>query len=40
LWPEEVAHLTALSLLEQVEGRLRLTPAAYLIGNYVWEKFL
>ena len=40
LWSAEIDVLTAQGLLEEAEGRLRLTPAAYLIGNYVWERFL
>jgi oxygen-independent coproporphyrinogen-3 oxidase len=40
LWGEEIALLQVQGLLEEVAGRLRLTPTAYLIGNYVWAKFL
>jgi oxygen-independent coproporphyrinogen-3 oxidase len=40
LWGEEIALLEAQGLLEEAGGRLRLTPAAYLIGNYVWGQFL
>ncbi|GAC1435459.1 MAG: radical SAM family heme chaperone HemW [Chloroflexota bacterium] len=40
LWGEEIDLLTAQGLLEEDAGCLRLTPAAYMIGNYVWERFL
>ncbi len=40
VWPGEVALLQSQGLLEVDDATIKLTRAAHLVGNYVWEHFL